>query len=1456
MNHTRFSTRRPQGIALIIVVLMLVLMVGLLMAIFSVSDNELSSARTFANGQQSKQLSDVAINAAISQLRQGTTPDPFNEGTEIWTSQPGLIRKYNTTGDLHKAYKLYSSSSMVIQGGVGAETRLLSDAPPLNWRETPQRYVDLNRPVLSISTSGNPSLRFPIVDPRAMTGNANTVAGFGYSQTLVGGGTVAGVVTSGGDAQRLPMPVEWLYVLRDGSLGTVNDAGIFSGTGIPSETNPITGRIAFWTDDESSKVNVNTASEPTAWSLPTFYHTVDAAFARYQPTNGEFQRYPGHPATTALSPILFPGVPMTTETKEQIYNLVPKIGPGGSKSGTIAYDDETIARVSLATYRSEHLYANLDEFALARDRSPNQLGGVPLSFEDIERKNFFLTAQSRAPESNLFGLPKIAIWPVSYRGPDYQTSFDRMIAFCSTLRNPTGTTPYYFQRGWADSPTDDIQQPSNLALINYLNTLLSMPIPGFSATGEQNLVTKYGDDVTQIIVEIFDYVRSTNLHDSQLIKPGDKVVPDNPTQHYMLGYAPNSSRATNFKTFTDPRFFAVDPDSANEENDGLKELLGFPGHGQVTPSRLKHTANGVDKEFQGIARFPTISEAGLHFICAADNTDDDDNPFPLLDPRYGKPGGGRARKISAIGKAKAALQPTDFWYSNFPPQPNPNPAKNNPPNLSLYPNSEGFPYGKDPTHPGYDRVNWNHQLAANTPLKPGFRRVQAKLLLEFFIPAAGFTITEPELTVKVTGLNKFKLNGTQLFPRDVEVFRTARRATHPGAQMDGGYGVGLKGLLRGREAPARTPMPADANWGLDDWEVKPTALPGDELCVLNYDLLSNFIDINVGNDGSLPMEVGEGDLQVEIYSGHLGRIASKQETQPTLVQTLLIPFPRNVVKAPTLVRNPIEGIVKPKEPAAEPAAWWTFYSRGCMGIDNMDSIVNRSKLGPQPFAETGDPDTRQARRQAIRGRHFQHNFSPRIGNEPRRGALFYGFDAADAGAPRLFRPQQATGGSQTVINEAEEKEGSDVVQTITLRYGDPRMTAAQPVVGKDQWRASRHYGQRRLAHTFTNFVSDHMPGYDYGGESDFENRLVPNTKDSKYPNHRLPKLPFFEEAVTAAQLYGDFDNGVGQFRDGPYINKPDDGNLSTKDGVAYLGDAGSHLTAGERFFSPNRMVPSPVMFGSLPTGVKSSTPWRTLLFRPQANHYGAGSAFDAANPPDHIWLEFFWMPVIEPYAISEPFSTAGKVNLNYQIFPFTNIRRASGLHAVLAGGDIAAIPNSDLANYKVWPEASNKERFWGSADGKTWHYPIDAEKTLQQFESKFSRGEAFISPSQICDVHLVPAGTVASADQMEEFWSTHRPTGDNTRERPYAAIYPRLTTRSNTFRVHFIAQSITKARSSGPNTVDTDVKVNSEQRGSALIERFLDPQEKRLPDFSTLGTTTNLDAYHHFRVIETKKFGS
>ena len=1457
MKLSSLPCSRHSGIALIVVLALVGLMTMMMLAMFSVSQSELKTAHTHSNGQEARQLSEVAVNLAVSQLRKATSQNVETQGWEAWASQPGLIRRFSTTGFTQEAYKLYSSRSLVLGGGVNIEEKLLADAPPQDWETQGNRYVDLNKPAVRAAKDGTPLLLFPILDPRAQTDSpASTVGGFSYTDKTITGALVSGVRTTGGDKQRVPMPVEWLYVLKDGTLGTLDEGGIFRGVKAATEANPIMGRVAFWTDDESTKANINTASEPTPWALPTFFHEQDARHARFQPLNGEFQRYPGHPATTALSPVLFPGQLVSVPQKESIYQLIPKVSPGGSVAGTREFSDPDAAAVPLAQARKERLFASVDELLLAENRQPNKVGGVEITSAALQRATFFLTAHSRAPEANPFGLPKIATWPVSYRGAEHRTPFDQLVTHCSTLRTHAGRRQYVFQRGWADSLTEDISQSSNTELLNFLKDHLAKPIPGFASSGGDTFAKKYGDDAPQILVEIFDYIRSINLHDGNLVKATDRFNGEGKAQNHMLGYAPGSGRPTNFKTFTDPRFFgsSPDPDDPNADN-GIVEKVGFPGHGQTTPSRWQTGSVTV----QGIGRFPTITEVGLHFICAADNTDDPNNPFEEKYDFIGKPGGGSAAKRSG------GPTPADRWYSNFPPRPSPTPNANaSNGDLGKYPLTQGFPYGPDREHPGYQNRNWNHQLEANKPLKPGFRRLQARLLLEFFVPAAGYTILEPELTVRVSGLSRLHVNGQRLFPNDEEIIWSSRRAIHVGNQRMGGYGIGVTGMQTQRFAPPRPPMEADIQWGNDAWEIKPANIPaGDQLCVINYDLISSFVDVNVGRDGGKlmvlsgdPGSIVAAPLRLELWSGHYGRSPSPEEQAAAVVQTLNLDFPGSEMKAPTLVRNTTPAVgLNPSAPDVEPIAYWTFYSRGALDYE-VKNLVRGTGVYPQ-YAQKKDKDLR-------RGRLWNSHLAPYAGTQrptaPLKGAFFYGYDYPLPGVERVFRPRGVRGDTQADVEQAEESEGCDVVQTVQIAHGDYRLTSALPEVPATAWKKHRFFGQRRLAHNFTKNVSDHLPGYDYGSSSDMKDQLVSLPSDVRYPPDRFPDVPFNQEAAQTAQRYGDFDNGPGPARDGPYINKPDEGNLNiiaNGAGLGYFTESGVHRTTDRDFYSPNRMIPSPVMLGSLPTGVKAGDPWRTLLFRPQQGHPGGPGKLGGSNPPDHLLLEFFWMPVVEPYAISEPFSTAGKVNLNYQIFPFTHIRRATGMHAVLAGETIQAVPTADAAAYKTFPDKDNLNAFWGEGQGKNWHYKIDADKTLAQFEQRFAKGRAFISPSEICDIHLVPKGAVGISGhtQMETFWKNHRLTGDNTRERPYAGIYPRVTTRSNTFRVHYIAQTLKKARSAEPGKVGPEDRVTGEHRGSSIIERHLDPTQPDLPDFATNASGQTLDHYHALRVLETRRFG-
>jgi hypothetical protein len=90
------------------------------------------------------------------------------------------------------------------------------------------------------------------------------------------------------------MPVRWIYLLADGTMGVLNGNRFraISNGGTPSDQNQIVGRIAWWADDETCKINVNTASVPSPWDTPRTNSAEDVMYATRQPVSGEGQQQP------------------------------------------------------------------------------------------------------------------------------------------------------------------------------------------------------------------------------------------------------------------------------------------------------------------------------------------------------------------------------------------------------------------------------------------------------------------------------------------------------------------------------------------------------------------------------------------------------------------------------------------------------------------------------------------------------------------------------------------------------------------------------------------------------------------------------------------------------------------------------------------------------------------------------------------------------------------------------------------------------------------------------------------------------------------------------------------------------------------------------------------------------------------------------------------------------------
>ncbi len=1175
-------TSSQDGFALVIVLATLVLLVVLAVGFLVRASSERAAASGARSASSARLLADTSVSLIQGQINIASTQG----STVSWASQPGMIRTFTTSGSLLNAYKLYSAPNMVVK-----EVNTSADAPPSAWADNVATWTDLNAPV-----SGT----YPILDPSAANDDEFRVEGFSVANPPK---------ASYPEANPIPMPVQWLYVLKDGTMVAPTGSGLSANVpGDKKDNNPIVGRVAFWTDDDTCKVNVNTASEGTYWDVPRADTPAERKLATNQPVQKEFQRYSGHPAMTSLTTV-FPGL-----TPNQIYDIVPRINGGGSEAGTLQTVSQANSTSGLPTGGGpnaivpdkDRLYASVDELAFAPSRSTNP--GIGKA--ELEKAKFFLTARSRAPETNLFNLPRIAIWPIDQSwgsnpsssnptGLSKTSAFDRLIAFCSTINGKA----YYFQRANSTSQNELTGIARNNELYSYLQSLTSESIPGFGG----DYLSKYNSDRDQILTEIFDYIRTANLTDE------------------TLAYG---------KRFT-PDFVTGDPN---------RPLYGY---GQVTPTIKGNT--------MGFGRVYTLSEMAIAFVCTADG------------------------------------------------DPSPSAAESN---VSARP---GNPVRSDGTF---------------VPLAPDEIRVQAILIPEFFSPMMGFAGIVPDMQVTFT-IDNFTLNGTPLeFPGKPTFDYKEEAGRYGGGSTQGG---GLSWVYFAVNRPVNEPYMI-----------------------------------------SKPIIVKKSQGNIVFTGGTAGRlwVDFKYSGSNTVAQSLKLYMPGGTFPLPTLSPN---------------KKYWEFKSNTPFTIAN-------------PNYDPNDPNSHPV----IPEYRLRSQYSANV---------IFPLDPAH-----------------------------DVVRSILPAHGDYRLIAGRNVINDGGGTIfAKHPGWDTAAPIAASLSGGaRWPTIGLTNASRYFSTV--NYSNEVGKEIYIPDIVPGATGANTPALSGDFDTGVENSVDGAYVNKPDQGNTDAQHGTPYF-EADRSLSVNKTFFSPNRQMPSPGMFGSLPTGVLAGKPWQTLLFRPQASHPSYSTTI-----PDHLFMDFFWMPVVEPYAISEPFSTAGKINLNYQILPFTYITRSTGINALLKSEKVAVIPNSFSTTYKSGaPDLDIRKK-------------INVSATLLQFTDKFAAQKIFRSASEIADIHIVPEGETAAS--MAAYWDTNQLTGDNLREHIYTTLYPRLTTKSNTYTVHFRAQALSKAPNSADGTwTEGKDKITGEYRGSTTIERFIDSDNTDIPDYgATPSATPTLDAFYRWRTVENKQF--
>ena len=389
-------------------------------------------------------------------------------------SQPGLVRTYSLTNSANPrvplaCYKLYSTTNLAAMTDTSGSIAFMSADVPAELELAAQPlYVDLNTPAQAV---------YPIFDPAA----TNTVQGL-----------------SADSPNGAQMPVAWLYQLQDGTLGPAGNA---------TAANPIVARIAFWTDDETCKININTAGVGDGWNTPRANSPGDIAAATNQPAQGEFSAYPGHPATTSLNVVFGSGNAPSAAQAQQWLGLTPRYAWGGSQFGTASTTpNQTVPA------KTGHLYASPDEllFACASTNSAPRTANA-ITPSQLETARFVLTAHSVAPETTLLGEPRVAIWPVADSIANL-TATDFAITNAATV----GIRDYFFLRNSATNSADDFTTnspanppaaASNLQLFSELVNRGTNNLPGCSATFAQ----KYpGAEWTQLMLEIADYIHALN----------------------------------------------------------------------------------------------------------------------------------------------------------------------------------------------------------------------------------------------------------------------------------------------------------------------------------------------------------------------------------------------------------------------------------------------------------------------------------------------------------------------------------------------------------------------------------------------------------------------------------------------------------------------------------------------------------------------------------------------------------------------------------------------------------------------------------------------------------------------------------------------------------------------------------------------------------------------------------
>lgn len=265
-----------EGMALIMTIIILSMITIMVLGLATLVSNEVVSSGAHMDRARAQSYSQMGVNMVTGVLRENTT-----DAGRVWATYPGAL--ILPAGDASGGDRIRLSRMLPLHSGVPSGAGMAMDP------KDPLAPANLN---IQTFNDQNPPTHLITDQPTDPDNLASPVA---------------------------TMPLRWVYVRQDGTLDDSEKPSL------TDQKNPITGRFAWWTDDESTKINVNTAWKRNAASGGT---SIKNPFTASHPTSINLMSLVDYGMTPAMVDLIHTHVapdPFDYTNVRRFYNSVREV---------------------------------------------------------------------------------------------------------------------------------------------------------------------------------------------------------------------------------------------------------------------------------------------------------------------------------------------------------------------------------------------------------------------------------------------------------------------------------------------------------------------------------------------------------------------------------------------------------------------------------------------------------------------------------------------------------------------------------------------------------------------------------------------------------------------------------------------------------------------------------------------------------------------------------------------------------------------------------------------------------------------------------------------------------------------------------------------------------------------------------------------------------------------------